>query len=194
MSVSRNLLITLSALLLLAPTQSIGADEGCLTLKGKDAAAHLEYLRGDRSKLVGQCIVTAIGYVGGKRYAQGSAVLIQYLDYQDPASLFRRDIGASILYAYPAVSALYNIGKPVVPELITTIADAGTAELIRQNAAYAIALMYGATRPDGIAVLVSAAHAQTDPIASIHLMDQARWLASRCIPASKNDCENAVLK
>ena len=126
MSVLRNLLITLSALLLLAPTQSIGADEGCLTLKGKDAAAHLEYLRGDRSKLVGQCIVTAIGYVGGKRYAQGSAVLIQYLDYQDPASLFRRDIGASILYAYPAVSALYNIGKPVVPELITTIADAGT--------------------------------------------------------------------
>jgi hypothetical protein len=186
--------LLLGALWCLAPMQLRAADEGCPDLKGKSTAAHLEYLRGDRSKLAPKCIMAAITYVGIERYAEASAVLIQDLDYQDPSSKGQVGKRASIIYAYPAIEALYGLGKPVVPELIAVISEANTVELVRQNAAEAIALIYGASRPDAIGALVSAAHAQTDPIASNHLMDQARWLAARCIPAARNECENAVLK
>ncbi len=194
MTINRNIPILLGALCCLAPMQPMAADGGCPDLKGKSTADHLEYLRGDRSKLATKCILAAMDYVGAKRYAQASAVLIQYLDYQDPGSQGQVGKRASILYAYPAVEALYSLGKPVVPELIAVISGASTIELVRHNAAEAVALIYGTSRPDAIAVLVSAGHAQTDPIASNHLMDQARWLAARCIPAWRNECENAVLK
>jgi hypothetical protein len=81
-----------------------------------------------------------------------------------------------------------------VPDLIAVIASPDVKDLVRRNAAWAISLMYGGRQPEGIAVFVSAARAQTDPIASNRLMDQARWFAARCSAAVRNDCENAVLK
>lgn len=194
MTIARGVPVLLGALCCLAPMQLMAADEGCPVLKGKSTAAHLEYLRGDRSKLATKCILSAMDYLGAKSFVQASAVLIQYLDYQDPSSKGQVGKWGSIIYAYPAIEALYGLGKPVVPELIAVISETNTVELVRQTAAEAIALIYGASRPDAIGALVSAAHAQTDPIASNHLMDQARWLAARCIPAARNECENAVLK
>ena len=194
MTITRSIPILLGALCCLAPIRLMAADEGCPDLRGKSTAAHLEYLRGDRSKLLAQCIVSAIRYIGGAHYSQGSAILIQYLDYQDPDSRLRKDIGASILYAYPAVDALYSLGKPVVPELTTVVSSPDATDVARQNAAETIFLIYGANNPEGIAVLVRAAHAQADPTASIRLIDQARRLAGKCLATARNDCENAVLK
>lgn len=188
-------ILLLGALWCLAPTQVKAAD-GCPDLQGKGTAAHLEYLRGDRSTLTAKCIVAAIKHLGIKPYAQqASAVLIQYLDYQDPAYQHQEGVkGSIVLYAYPAVDVLRSLGKRVAPELTAVVASPDVTGLVRQNAAWAIFLMYGANQPEAVSVLVGAAHAQIHPIASIRLMDQARWLASRCIPAYRNDCENEVLK
>jgi len=41
-----------------------------------------------------------------------------------------------------------------LPELTAFIADAKTAELVRENAAFAILLLHGANQPEGISVLV----------------------------------------
>ncbi len=194
MAINRSTLILFGALCSLAPVRLRAADESCPVLKGKSTEAHLDYLRGDRSKLAPKCIVAAITYVGVEHYAPASAVLIQYLDYQDPFSKGQVGKWGSIIYAYPAVAALYGLGKPVVPELIAVISETNTVELVRQNAAEAIFLISGGSRPDAIGALVSAAHAQTDPIASNHLMDQARWLAARCSVAVRNECQNALLK
>ncbi len=170
------------------------ADESCPDLKGKSTEAHLDYLRGDRSKLAAKCIVAAIGYVDAKRYAPASAVLIQYLDYQDPDSKGQVGKRAMVVYAYPAVDALCSLGKLVVPELTAVISSPDSTDLVRRNAAWAIFLTYGANQPEGIAVFVNAAHAQTDAAASNHLMDQARFFADRCVPERKNECEGAVVK
>lgn len=194
MTINRNVPILLGALCCLAPMRLVAADEGCPDLKGKDVAAHLEYLRGDRSTLAAKCIVAAIKYVGGKRYAQASAVLIQYLDYREPGSELQGGLRASVPYAFPAVDALYLLGKPVVPELTAAIASPDAPDLIRRHAAETIFLMYGADNPEGISVLVNAAHALTDPMASNRLMDEARWFAGKCLINVRNDCENAVLK
>jgi hypothetical protein len=84
--------------------------------------------------------------------------------------------------------------RRIVPDLIAVIANLDSAEVARHNAAETIYLIYGASGPDAIASLVGAAHGETDPVASNHLMNQARWLAASCIPERKNACENAVLK
>jgi hypothetical protein len=194
MTINRNIPVLLGALCCLAPMRLIAADESCPDLKGKSTADHLEYLRGDRSKLSAKCVVAAIGYVDAKRYAPASAVLIQYLDYQDPDSKGQVGKRAMVVYAYPAVDALCSLGKLVVPELIAVISNPDVTDLVRRNAGWAIFLMYGAGNPAGIAVFVDAAHAQTDPTASNRLMDQARWFADRCLVAVRNDCENAVLR
>jgi hypothetical protein len=188
MTISRGAPLLIGALVI--STQLMAAD-GCPDLESKDAATHLEYLRGDRAKLSSQCIVAAIRYVGYNHYTQASSALIHYLDYADPIAVARRGI---ILEVYPAIDALYSLRRPVVPELTAAIAEAETPELVREHAAIVILFLFGANQPEAIAILVSAARAQTDPVAAIRLMDKARWLAARCIEANRNECENAVLK
>ena len=99
-----------------------------------------------------------------------------------------------MLDVYPAIDALYSLRKPVVPELTAAIAEAETAELAREHAAMVILFLFGANQPEAIAILVSAAHAQTDPVAAIRLTDKARWLAAKCVEANRNECENAVFE
>jgi len=128
-------------------------------------------------------------FLAAKRYPQASSVLIHYLDYR-----VRSHMKAPLTpLIYPAVDALYSLGKQVVPELVAAISDGATTDLARQNAAETIFLIYG-TKPEGIAVLVVAAHAESDVLSAVRLMDQARRLAGRCPAATRNDCENAVLK
>jgi hypothetical protein len=193
MKTTRNLTIFLGSLWCLAGTQPARTAGACPELEGKDAAAHLEYLRGDRSKLTPPCVAAAMEYVGAKHYIQAGPTLTQYLDYPEPAPLtvVKRAIP---LYAYPAVSALYSLGKPVVRDLISAALNPGASALVRQNAAETVFLIYGADNSEGIAVLVRAARAGADPVASAHVMDEARRLAGKCLAESRNECENAVLR
>lgn len=192
MKISRKTL--LGALLCLGPMHLVAADEACPDLKGKSTEDHLEYLRGERSKLAAKCIVSAITYLGAKRYAQSGVVLIQYLGFQDPDSKGQVGKRAMVVYAYPAVDAVQSLGKSVVPELTAVIASPDVSDLVRRNAGWAIFFMYGADNPEGIAVFANAAHAQADPTAANRLMDQARWFADRCLVAARNECQNAVLR
>jgi hypothetical protein len=95
---------------------------------------------------------------------------------------------------YPAGSALYVIGKPAVPQLLETIANAATSDLVRDNAADVVSMIHFEDFAEGVAVLVRAARAQTDPLASIRLMDQARRQAAHCGNERRNDCENAIVR
>jgi len=195
MKTNRHLTVLLATFWCLASSRTIKSAEGCPDLDGKDAAAHVQYLSGDRPKLVAACVISSVKYLGIKPHAaQASAVLIKYLDYPDQRSEQVGGKAWTTLYRYPAVDVLSSFGKPVVPELIAAIVDADSPDLVRRNAAFTIGLIYGLTRPEPISVLVTAAHAQADPLAENRLMDEARWLAARCIPQYRNDCENAVLK
>ena len=175
MKTVHNAIILLVALACPAVAQAAGPADGCRGLENKDTAAHLEYLRNERSALAPDCAEAAMRFLGAKRYLQARAVLIQYLDYRVQSHMK----APLTLAIYPAVDALLSLAKPVVPDLVEAISDGTATDLARQNAAETIFLIYG-TKPDGIDTLVAAAHAESDPLSAARLMDQARRLASRC--------------
>jgi hypothetical protein len=165
----------------------------------KNSQMRLEFLQDEKARLDGDCVLYAIDQLRVARYAPATATLIRYLDYPYPPPPNRGNSEPIIVSGpfnwtnYPAANALADIGKAAVPQLVDAIADAATSDLTRTNAADAIMAMYNHL-PEGIAVLVRAAHARTDPMESNRLMDQARRLPSRCGSRVRNDCENAVLK
>jgi hypothetical protein len=95
---------------------------------------------------------------------------------------------------YPAGTALFQIGKPAIPQLVAAIAEEATSDLVRNNVADAVSTIYRDDLPEGVAVLVRAARAQTDPLANVRLMDQARRQAAQCGNDLRNDCENAIVR
>jgi len=168
----------------------------CPALDGSTPASRLEYLRGERARLSPACVLVAVAQLGYDRYVPAVKTLVGYLDYRDPAKMpgFR---SAHIEWSgsvYPAGEALFQIGKPAVSQLIEAIADATTSDLVRNNAADAVSTIYREDLPEGVAVLVRAARAQTDPLASVRLMDQARRQAAHCGNERRNDCENAIVR
>jgi len=186
---TKNLPTLIVTLCCLASVPQTKASDGCPLPKG-GTPARLDYLRGDRSTLEPKCILEAINHIDGRSYPQAGAVLIQYLDFRDPTL---GQMWTPAIMAYPAIGALYIVGKSVVPELIEAVARPDTSEVIRDNATSAIFTIYRSS-VGGITALVSAAHEEKDPTASGRLMGQARKFAARCRPAERNDCESAVLK
>jgi hypothetical protein len=196
-----------AALALLGILSSIGlmspmfADSACAKLQNADAPSLLAYLQGGKEGLDRDCVLFAIRELGNNRHAASIKTLVAYLDVRlpDPRNLGTRErpiIIARIVPPgglYAASIALSQIGQAAVPDLLEVIANASTSELVRDNAADTLFTIYRA-QPQAIVAIVSAAHARTAPMDSLRLMDQARRLASLCIPGDRNECENAVLR
>jgi len=181
--------------LLIAAAGSFAAPV-CPTLVDSTPASRLEYLQGDRSRLSLDCILVAVGQLGYDKYTLAIKVLIGYLGYRAPekTGLLKYAHIESTGSIYPASSALYVIGKPAVPQLVETIANAATSDLVRNISADVVSMIYREDLAGGVAVLARAARAQTDPLASAHLMDQARRQAAHCGDELRNDCENAIVR
>ena len=200
MNTKRAIAALLGVASLFAGASPVFADPTCASLENKKSESRLEFLQGEKARLDGNCVLYAIDQLGRAQYAPAVPTLLRYLDYPypDPPNYGTPQnplILAKINWTnYPAANALSDIGKVAVPQLVEAIADAATPELIRKNAADTERFIYAPDPPEGIAVLVRAAHARTDPMDSLRLMDQARRLASLCRPEVRNECENASLK
>jgi hypothetical protein len=198
----RSTVTLLGALWLLGVVSPLFGAPACGDLENKQPESLMEYLQGERSRLNRDCVLYAIEQLGNAHYAPAIRTLVGYLGYRksDPPNFGspaaplipgHPEWSGSI---YPAGSALFQIGKAAVPQLIEVIADASTSDLVRNNAGDVVFGIYREDPAQGIAALVSAAHAKTDPMDSLRLMDQARRQADRCSQQRRNDCENAVLK
>jgi hypothetical protein len=180
----------------------LAADEACAKLQKTTPGLRLQYLQGDRAGLDRGCVIYAIKQLGNDRYAPAIETLVGYLDFREPGprnwgtakNPFIPRNGLPPGGLYPAVGALFQIGKTTVPKLIEAIADSATTDLVRANAGDTVLAIYCADPPAGIAAIVSAAHANADPAAAIRLMDEARRQASLCIAQTRNECENSALK
>jgi hypothetical protein len=200
MLTTRAIVILLGIAPLFAGVSAASAESTCASLENKDSQTRLKFLQGEKARLDGNCVLYAIDRLRVAQYAPAAATVIRYLDYPypPPKNFGTPENPVFVLQQlnwtnYAAANALSDIGKAVVPQLVDVIADAATSDLVRQNAADTIMAIYNHL-PEGIAVLVRAAHARTDPMDSNRLMDQARRLPSRCGREVRNDCENAVLK
>lgn len=198
--VTMRLIITLAAVLpFLGGMSPLLAAYPCADLENKKPELLLEYLQGERPRLDRNCALYAIEQLGNDHYEAAIKTLIGYLDYRSPdppsVTLLGVKVTPKLSWApYLAVDALFQIGKAAIPQLVEAIADASASDLVHNNAGDTVLLIYREDMPEGVAVLARASHARSDPAESIHLVDQARRQAGKCILEMRNDCENAALK
>ena len=165
----------------------------CAELEGAKPEVHLEYLQRDHSALRPDCIFYAIDQIGLKHYAPA----VKYLDYrvhEDPTKahlpvIMRIPTPGSL---YPAITALFEIGKPAVPDLVGAIAGPDTTDVARSNSIEALFLIHREDVSEAVALLNRASRESADRQASQRLMDAARRMADMCRGPAINSCMNAL--
>ena len=129
------------ALWLLGGVSPIFAASVCADLENKKPESRLEYLQGERARLDRNCVLYSIEQLGNGRYVPAIKTLVGYLDYRKPDPPGFGDPAAPHVVShpewsgslYPAGTALAQIGKPAVPQLVDVIADAATSDLVRNK-------------------------------------------------------------
>jgi hypothetical protein len=134
--------------------------------------------------------------VGVGRYVEAVRTLVADLDYRSPDDLkgaHQMTVGRNA-DPYPATTALFQIGKPAVPDLIEAIAGLATSGTARSNAVLTIFLIYGDDISEAVRVLKRAAKAKEsgDWEGSQRLMDAARKTAGMCKGNMTNVCMDAL--
>src|SRR5579883_3209588 len=74
------------------------------------------------------CVASAIHILGDRRISAAVRTLVKYLDYKEPLTGTHKlkaegGIGDLGYNPYPAVNALFQIGKPAIPSLVDTMKD-----------------------------------------------------------------------
>jgi len=169
----------------------------CAELEGAKPEVHLEHLQRDRSALKPDCIFYAIEQIGLKRYAPAVKTLIKYLDYrvpEDPTKAHLPVIMRAPMLGdvYPAVRALFLIGKPATPDVVEAIASPDTTDVARNNAIEALFLIHREDVSEAVAQLNRAGKESIDWQASQRLLDAARRMADMCRGPAINSCMNAL--
>jgi hypothetical protein len=118
----------IAASLLMIEGRAAGEKRPCGLLERKGPQQILAYLQGERAALDSACIVYAIDSLGQRRYAPAADTLTSYLDFRRPGTenKDREIIVVRIPWLgdkYPAATALFEIGKAVVPSLVRAIGD-----------------------------------------------------------------------
>jgi hypothetical protein len=169
----------------------------CAELEGAKAEVHLEYLQRDRSALKPDCIFYAMDQIGLKHYAPAVKTLIKYLDYRVPEDPSKAGLPVimripTLGSLYPAIPALFEIGKPAALDLVGSIADPDTPDVARSNGIEALFLIHREDVSEAVALLNRAGRESADRLASQRLMDAARRIADKCRGPAISSCMKAL--
>jgi hypothetical protein len=169
----------------------------CAELEGAKAEVHLEYLQRDRSALKPDCIFYAMDQIGLKHYAPAVKTLIKYLDYRVPEDPSKAGLPVimripTLGSLYPAIPALFEIGKPATLDLVGSIADPDTPDVARSNGIEALFLIHREDVSEAVALLNRAGRESADRLASQRLMDAARRMADKCRGPAISSCMKAL--
>jgi hypothetical protein len=127
-------------------------EHSCAALVNKGSNYSREFLEEQNNTRDSPCISSVIRHLGQVRDVLAVPVLIRYLDYLDPATVPEPDRAVDVRPSYPAVTALFEIGKPSTSELLSAI-KAGESLKIRENAARAYMFVYRDDLASGIRLL-----------------------------------------
>jgi hypothetical protein len=130
-------------------------ESSCAMLKTKDTQILRGFLEEQQSLRQSPCLTVVIKQLGQLRDVESIHLLVGYLDYLEPKTGLLPNGGATVRPRYPAVSALFQIGKPATLELLSAI-QAGGSPKIRENAVRAYESVYRDDMPSGIGVLKTA--------------------------------------
>lgn len=184
---------------LVAATCVAATTPPCPELQGKKPANLLAYLDRDRAALSPDCIVYAIRELGAQQYVAAVNTLAMYLDFRMPGTEKKvHDVTIvripTLGDKYPAVVALFEIGKPALPSLVHMIGHGATSDLLRNNALEVVLVIHRENMAEAVRALSHASRTSSDSATAIRLWDAARKEASRCPGEIRNHCEDALLE
>lgn len=184
-------------LLLGTAVNCVASESGCHELAPAKPEEHLAYLQPERSRLKPECIQFAMTELGVKHYLPAIKELVKWLDYRIPETPIKERSAVQMHPTwlgnfYPAMNALFLIGKPANSELLAVIASAET-DLVREHATETYCTINRSDVPQAIATLVRASHDSELTSARQKLWDSAKWAAMNfCAPDTRNACLHAL--
>jgi hypothetical protein len=166
----------------------------CREVEGMASEALVSFLRTNASNADPQCVTDAIWQLGESKSASRAAidVLISLLDFRRPQTNPERMHISINRDWFPAVSALFSIGKPAVTPLIATLKSGQMSETARQNGIRAILAIYRDDPPQAVVALKNAAAAAHSEAEAVTLEQCAKDAVSRCSKSWKDRCEAAL--
>src|SRR5579872_4502368 len=162
----------------------------CDALKNIDTADLIRFLAKDKSKAIStnpNCVTYAIMRLGDAKTIEAAPVIADYLDYKRPFTpeeeeSIRLHFSMPLREFYPAVTALFQIGKPALPALSNAICKPNISSLALDKAVFTTMLIFREDPTAGIRFLKSNAQASTDPVISARINQAAetaiRWCGS----------------
>jgi len=103
------------------PKEGTSAGEAISFLEESKFDAHANYV----------CVIGAIRNLEYVHTRKAADVLVEYLDYRRPAD---EVVTGSSMEPYPAISALFGVGKPALPPLVRVVAISYRSKTARDNA------------------------------------------------------------
>ena len=170
--------------------------ESCGALINRDSNFVVSFLEEQSATRRSPCIASVISRLRGVHDTRAVHLLVGYLDYMDPATAPQSGGGADVRPDYPAVTALFQIGKPATRELLSAI-EAGKTAKIRENAAIAYMLIYRDDLASGIRLLKKEELTSGTPAHRRRVSDALQMLIDDCNGRSGKEaeaCKNAAGK
>jgi hypothetical protein len=164
----------------------------CSQVAASDPADLIKFLKTEASIADPTCVAKAIVRLGDFRTPAGAAVLIGLLDFQRPESVKEKYHLADLHDKFPAVPALFSIGKPAIPALLAKLQTGEMDAVARSNAIRTITAIYRDNPPNAIATFMRAATKATDQGAAVRLESCARDAIAFCGEKWRVKCEEAL--
>ncbi len=170
--------LVLLVLTLLMSGHVVAEGQPCAAIAAT-VTSSIMFLEEQRVTRQSPCISAVIKQVGQSRDVSAAHVLVRYLDFVDPATAPSPDGSAFTRPDYPAVDALFQIGKPATRELVSAI-QAGESSKIRENAANTYMFVYRDDLASGIRLLKKEELLVQSADARSRLRDAVQMLVDAC--------------
>ncbi len=183
--------------LMLSPCLHLAAqDSSCVGLAKQGINASRAFLEEQNTTRRSPCITVLIDRLGQARDVEAVGVLVGYLNYLDPATAASPGGGADVRPRYPAVTALFEIGKAASQEVLVAI-ERSHDLTIRRNATLAYNLIYRDDLASGIRRVERDESRSNSAVGRQHLRDLLTLLLQDCNGRTREEaegCKNAVAK
>ena len=153
----------------------------------------IQFLKAHGRDADADCVSQAITRLGGFRTSSGTDVLADLLDFRRPDSASEKLHLFDAHDRFPAVPALFSIGLPAVPALLSKLQSGEGNEEVRSNGIRALVTIYRDNPPEAIAVLMKAAAAATTETEAVRLESCAKDGVSFCGQTWKDRCKAALI-
>lgn len=190
----------LVVLILACLIPAISSGEECTVLKSGKIADATEYLRraAEKQPVSLSCVQLAFEQIAGAPSEQAVPILIDYLGYKrtlnsgEGRGIFLHGNTPGTLY--PAIHALYTIGPPAEPGLISFVAHSKEQGGVEQNnALYTLLLIHHGDAMSVIGNLMKESKSSSDTEDRTRLRAAATNVAAKwCDEQAKEKCEDAL--